>query len=439
MVFGKKYGVVLIPVLFLSLFISQNAQARFDGESSGNLTCIRRGYSDSKTCNVDFENPDNVHFKAYRTSFGGGVDGYGSTGKYILTVCLSQTGQMWNGPCWEVARNNELDDGYDYIGDSKQLGIGDWADWDFNFATYEAYVMDAGMDITTVRVAGYVVSIDSFNTSRSSAEVGQSFTISWNTDAAWAGTRLTYNVPCYGSGTWGVGANDSRTFTAGCTGTATFTLCAEGDGHNGHTTVCTDGSAHVDTWTPSSINMTITQPKPGAFTLNNTSCNSGRVNLSWSASLYATSYEIWEKFWTSGSWHQLDTISGTSYTSYPPLNTGTYYFIRARNSSGYTDSNEIGVTCVGPSADIKANSSDGPISIEYNSSATISWTSTVMSSCTVSPNGWTGTSGSQSTGNLTESQTYGLNCTGSEGSRSDSVTVQVIPLPVPTADLKCNL
>ena len=78
-----------------------------------------------------------------------------------------------------------------------------------------------------------------------------------------------------------------------------------------------------------------------------------------------------------------------------------------------------------PGADIKANGSDGPPPIPYNTSATITWTSTDATSCSVSPTGWTGTSGSQSTGNLTSSQTYDLSCSGPGGTSLDSVVVNV--------------
>ena len=82
-----------------------------------------------------------------------------------------------------------------------------------------------------------------------------------------------------------------------------------------------------------------------------------------------------------------------------------------------------------PSVDIKANGSDGPITIAYNSSATLTWDSDNTDSCTAS-GGWSGskaTSGSQSTGNLTSSKTYTLTCTGPCGTVSDSVTVTAEP------------
>lgn len=80
-----------------------------------------------------------------------------------------------------------------------------------------------------------------------------------------------------------------------------------------------------------------------------------------------------------------------------------------------------------PTVDIKANNSDGPITIDYNTSATLSWTSTNATSCSASGN-WSGskaTSGSENTGNLISSKTYTITCTGLGGTASDSVTINV--------------
>jgi len=86
------------------------------------------------------------------------------------------------------------------------------------------------------------------------------------------------------------------------------------------------------------------------------------------------------------------------------------------------------------SVDLKANASDGPITISYDTSATLSWASTNATSCTASGD-WSGTkanSGSESTGNLTSNKTYTLTCTGPGGSSSDSVTVNVSDTTPPT-------
>ncbi len=84
-------------------------------------------------------------------------------------------------------------------------------------------------------------------------------------------------------------------------------------------------------------------------------------------------------------------------------------------------------SCPNATGDIKANGADS-LSINNGDSATISWTSTNASSCSVSPTGWTGTSnGGISTGALTSAVTYTLTCTGVNGTTLavDSVTVSI--------------
>ncbi|MDP2930519.1 MAG: hypothetical protein Q8N56_02855 [bacterium] len=81
-----------------------------------------------------------------------------------------------------------------------------------------------------------------------------------------------------------------------------------------------------------------------------------------------------------------------------------------------------------PTVDIKANNSDGPISIDYNQSANLTWTSTNATSCYGTDTGWQGykpLSGSESTGSLSSSRTYIIACTGSNGTATDRVTVNV--------------
>ncbi len=88
-----------------------------------------------------------------------------------------------------------------------------------------------------------------------------------------------------------------------------------------------------------------------------------------------------------------------------------------------------------PTASIMANSSAGSVAIPYDTAAIITWSSTSANYCNVSPSGWSGTSGNQSTGNLTTSQTYSLSCSGAGGSVSASVTVNVsVTQPVSTGN-----
>jgi hypothetical protein len=138
----------------------------------------------------------------------------------------------------------------------------------------------------------------------------------------------------------------------------------------------------------------------------------------------------------SNAWSGIKGASGSESTG--NLSAGQYtYTLTCTNDVGSgSDSFTLDVASA-PTTDIKANNSNGPIDITVNTSVTISWTSTNATSCTVSPSGWTGTSGSQSTGNLSVGQyTYTVNCTGVGGSGSDSVVVNSISAP--TVDIKGN-
>ncbi len=96
------------------------------------------------------------------------------------------------------------------------------------------------------------------------------------------------------------------------------------------------------------------------------------------------------------------------------------------------------LVCSPPTVDIRANGSNGPISINYNTSATLSWTSTNATSCTLFVNGlntgWTGTAQpSVATGNMTSSNTYRVDCTGGAGSATDSVIININQQPTCTS------
>jgi hypothetical protein len=86
--------------------------------------------------------------------------------------------------------------------------------------------------------------------------------------------------------------------------------------------------------------------------------------------------------------------------------------------------------CPKPVVDIKANNSDGPITINYNSPVTLTWTVANATTCT-GANGWSGaknaSGGSESTPNLTTAKTFTLSCTGTGGTASDSVVVNISP------------
>ncbi len=113
------------------------------------------------------------------------------------------------------------------------------------------------------------------------------------------------------------------------------------------------------------------------------------------------------------------------------LNPCTTYNYRAiaQNSAGtsYGENKSFTTSCSNPTVSLRANNSTGSTTIPYNTSANLTWSSSNTNDC-VALGSWSGsksTSGSQSTGNLTSSKTYNIECTGSGGSVSDSVTVNV--------------
>ncbi len=99
-------------------------------------------------------------------------------------------------------------------------------------------------------------------------------------------------------------------------------------------------------------------------------------------------------------------------------------------------------------ADIKAKGpnetvpSDGPITIPYNTAATISWSSQNASNCHVTPapwpGNWSGNTGSESTGNLTSSVTYTITCAGFKSKVGVTDSVEVIVTQVYTLTTSIN-
>lgn len=79
-------------------------------------------------------------------------------------------------------------------------------------------------------------------------------------------------------------------------------------------------------------------------------------------------------------------------------------------STGQTLNFSINYSLKAPAASITCNGSSST-AVPYGGSAEVKWSSTDAQSCTVSPTGWTGTSGSRSTGPLYSTQTYSLTCT----------------------------
>lgn len=171
-------------------------------------------------------------------------------------------------------------------------------------------------------------------------------------------------------------------------------------------------------------------PAPTVGVSPTTVASGANVTFSWSAITNASYYNIqYRRDGNWGSWVNVGSNTSTNYSA-----SGLSQSIAAQTQAcnqttgcSLTSNTATATIAPVPTADIKANSSDGPISINYNTSANLTWSSTNASSCSVSPGGWTGTYGpGQSTGNLTSSQTYTLSCSGTGGTANpNSVTVNV--------------
>ena len=92
----------------------------------------------------------------------------------------------------------------------------------------------------------------------------------------------------------------------------------------------------------------------------------------------------------------------------------------------------------GPSVDIKAAQSNGPVEVGFGASVELSWVTSNVNNCSIigSPGvapwvgGSVGTSGTQTTGQLSGSITYSITCASTAGSPvSDSVRIEVTNQP----------
>ncbi len=171
----------------------------------------------------------------------------------------------------------------------------------------------------------------------------------------------------------------------------------------------------------------------GSFSLSlsgSVACNS--VPLSWTAASGAQAYRI-----LRGS-PRVDIspyqpYTALNYTDATVIQNTTYpYQIEAYNSSGTNRSNTINVST--PYCPPTLNFSAAPTSIYQGQNTTLSWTTSYTTSC-IASGGWSGSkalNGSQVVVPLPPPQvTYTLTCSGSGGSTSGSVTINIAPLLLP--------
>ncbi|HEY4518216.1 MAG TPA: hypothetical protein VJG48_01165, partial [Candidatus Paceibacterota bacterium] len=255
--------------------------------------------------------------------------------------------------------------------------------------------------------------------------VGTSALLNWNSQFA---------TSCTASGDWNGSKNISGSQSTGVLNTVrvyTYNIECSGAGGSAIDSVTVNvvsGSGNLPT-----VDLLVNSSN-GPITINyNTS-----ASLSWVSSNANSCV-------ASGSWSGSKSLSGVQGTGNLTASSYTYDITCSNQFGSETDSVTVNVNPQSinePTVNIKANNSDGPITIAYNSSASLSWTSTNASSCEASGN-WSGaknTSGLQSTGQLTISRTYTITCSNQFGSDSDSVTVNVQDqqFGTPAVDIMAN-
>lgn len=184
-------------------------------------------------------------------------------------------------------------------------------------------------------------------------------------------------------------------------------------------------------------------PAPGAPVVNLTAnpttvITNGSSTLSWSTS-NATACTA------SNGWSGAKATSGSqSSGAIPAARTFTLTCTGPGGSANRSVTVNVSATAPPPpppgtpTVDLRVNGGNGPLTITSGQSVTLSWTTTLATSCTASASvataGWSGSkviNGSQSSGALTSSRNFTLNCTGTGGSRSDTVTVSTSVSPPP--------
>jgi hypothetical protein len=235
-----------------------------------------------------------------------------------------------------------------------------------------------------------------FSASPATVAYEASATLTWSSSDA---------TSCMASGDWSGSAETSGSKSVDdLTNDTTYTLACSGAG----------GSV--------SKTVTVTVGPALALTANPTSVSyDGASTLSWS-SHNATSCTA------SGNWSGSNSTSGAE-TIYPKAD-ATYTLTCTGPGGSVAQTVTVTVAPGPPPAPPAIAISANPTNVSYGGSSELTWNVVNASSCT-GTGIWSGnepTTGTESTGSLTNTTEYGLVCTGPGGSASQSVTVAVVPV-----------
>ncbi|NNF16945.1 MAG: hypothetical protein HKN70_09370 [Gammaproteobacteria bacterium] len=137
----------------------------------------------------------------------------------------------------------------------------------------------------------------------------------------------------------------------------------------------------------------------------------------------------------SGAWSGTRSLTGTEAVG-PLLSDSTYTL--SCTGLGGTASQTVTVTVNPPVPTVSLTAT--PLSIPFEGTTTLSWTSEHASECTAS-GAWSGTlagSGTQVSASLSTNSTFMITCTGTGGSASDSLTVNVAAPGAPSVGFSAS-
>jgi hypothetical protein len=249
-----------------------------------------------------------------------------------------------------------------------------------------------------------VVPTATLNANPTSVQSGSAATLSWSSTNA---------NSCTASGGWsGTLATSGTQSTGAVTQATTYSLTCKGPA----------GNSNVAT-APITVTGAVV-PTASLLTSTGAVLSGGSATLTWS-STNATSCIA------SNAWSGTLAPSGTQSTG--PLTKSSTFVLTCSGPGGTSPVDKAGINVV-PTATLAAN----PTSVASGNAATLSWSSTNANSCTAS-GGWSGTlatSGTQSTGAVTQTTTYSLTCKGPAGnSNVATAPITVTGAVVPTASL----
>lgn len=282
-------------------------------------------------------------------------------------------------------------------------------------------------------------------TSQGAAEVSPTYAITFSPGYAPFGAKVTLY--------WRGAATDLDTLVTFKGKLHQFTLKGRSvDGSSLSLTLPSLSDAYAGNYEVTASNSRFGASGAKVFTVLASAAPTLKVSCSPSSlSAYTNSGVTWKASATGGdgqysySWSGSDSLSGTASTVTKTYSTsGTKsgsVTVVSGNQTATESCGYVSVTAAAaaaeksytytPSADLKANSSDNA-TVAYDSSVTLSWSSTNAATCRNSWDGGSSTSGTYVTPKLTSTKTYTLTCYGASSSSqsSDYVTVTVGAPPV---------